>query len=178
MEKKINLENLLRCLSPETLRRTILLPVQQIREEFMPRFLSTESYEEFIGEFARFVRHVKKHWLKTGVEWPDEYAEGEARRLLEESVGTREAMKAVRHGDQGGLRWVLDEAMKRLREEAIVHYVDTIVLPGRDDQAGVGQGIGSGLLPSCREWAALQRGRHLRSGSNHSARGRLASFAG
>jgi hypothetical protein len=107
----------------------VALPLDELREEFVPRFLTTDSYEEFIAAMARFVRHVKRGWLRTGVEWPDEHAEGEAKRLLEESVGVQEAMTAVRHGDRGGLRRVLDEVTRRLQEEALPQWVESTILP-------------------------------------------------
>ena len=122
-------EEILHALSPEVLRDTVALPHEQFREEFMPRFLSTSSHDEFLDELGRFVAHVRQRWHSVDVSWDHELAVSEARRLLEETLGEHEAMRAVRHGDRGGLRSILDTLTRLLQLQALSHYLDTFVLP-------------------------------------------------
>lgn len=82
---------------------------------------------------GRFVDHLRKGWLKAGVEWTDEHSEAEAMRLLKASVRLREAMRAVRHGDQDGLRRVLDVVTRRLQKEALIQWVEARILPQLQD---------------------------------------------
>ena len=122
-------EEILHALSPKVLRDTVALPHAEFREEFVPRFLSTSSHDEFLDELGRFVTHVRQRWHSVDIPWDHELAVSEARRLLEATVGEHEAMRAVRHGDRGGLRSFLDTLTRQLQLQALGHYLDTFVLP-------------------------------------------------
>lgn len=123
------LREILELLEPSRLRGRVALPWDEIREEFIPRFLATDSYEEFISEVGRFIATAKQRWLSTDMKWPADYAQSEARRLLEDSMGVQEAMRAVRHGDKGGMRSVLDNVAQALQTEALNQYLEHHVLP-------------------------------------------------
>ena len=132
------LESILRSLSPEVLRDMIALPHERWREEFIPRFLSTASYEEMIEELGRFISHMRERWFSLSIEWPREHALEEARALLNRSLGDGShpragefaAMKACRHGDQGGMRMILDTLTRSLQAQALTRYVDSLILRG------------------------------------------------
>ena len=132
------LEGILRSLSPEVLRTMIALPHEQWREEFIPRFLSTASYEEMIEELGRFISHMRERWFSMSIEWPREHALHEARSLLNRALGDGShpragefaAMKACRHGDQGGMRMILDTLTRSLQGQALTRYIDSHILPG------------------------------------------------
>lgn len=116
-------------LEPSHLRRLVALPWDEMREEFIPRFLSTNSYNEFILEVGRFVATSKERWLSTNEKWPADRAKSDVRQLLDETIGVEAAMRAVRHGDQGGMRHVLDTLAKELQAQALTQYLEHRVLP-------------------------------------------------
>jgi len=120
---------ILGVLASSQLRERVSLPWDRIREEFVSLFLAKDSYAEFISEVGQFVATAKKRWLSTTMDWPQELAESEARDLLERTVGIHEAMRAVRHGDHGGMRGILDVLCKQLQAEALEQYLQTQVLP-------------------------------------------------
>lgn len=119
---------LIKALSPEVLRDKITLPHEEYRETFVARFLATSSHNELVDELACFVRHVRKHWHHLTIEWPRDLARDEGRRLLRAAGGEFAAMQAVRHGDHGGLRGILDQVTKALQAEALAHYLDICIL--------------------------------------------------
>ena len=131
------LERILHALSPEVLRSTIMLPHEQYREDFIPRFLSTASHDELITELGRFVQHVKRCWHHIDFDWPDDLSQDEARRLLNTAVGAGPhdragelaALRMCRHGDHGGLRAVLDGIVQVLQADALGRYLDFVVMP-------------------------------------------------
>ena len=124
------LDDLLRRLESERLRRIVELPLLDAREQFVARFVSTTSHDEFIDEIARFVDHMHKSWLSVDIDLPPDIADSRARDLLKATFGGEmEAMKLVRHGDSGGMRGLLDKITAVLQRQALGQYLTACVLP-------------------------------------------------
>lgn len=128
---------LLEALSPDVLRRQFQLPHAAWRDEFIPRFLVTESYEDMVEELGRFVGHIKERWFGDRVAWRPDHARSIAVELLNERLGgglhpkagVFAAMHICRHGDRGGLRYLLDALSQALLQESLDQYLDLVVLP-------------------------------------------------
>ena len=130
------LKEILDLIAPEALRDRCR-EFHESREQFEPRILTTSSYDEMMEELGRFVGMVQQRWFHAPFPWPKDRAEQTARRLLNKSLGDNlhpksgefKAAQLCRHGDQGGMRTVLDALADSLLEEALVQYLDCQVLP-------------------------------------------------
>lgn len=128
---------LLDALSPEVLRGRFQLPHGAWREEFVARFLTTESYEAMVDELGRFVAHMMTRWFGDRVVWPLDRGRATAVRILAEKLGDGlhpkagefAAMKMCRHGDRGGIRHLLEVISEALLKEHLEQYLDFEVLP-------------------------------------------------
>lgn len=131
------LDEILAELDPQVLRTTIEIPHHQWRMEFEPRFVVTSSHEEMMRELGRFIAHMQERWFGSSLPWPPERAEVTLRRLLDRRIGNGlhpkagevAAMRICRHGENGGLRFLLDELTDALVDEALTQYLDYKVLP-------------------------------------------------
>lgn len=129
--------DLLDLIAPSVLRDRFDLSYGAWREEFQPRFLTTDSYEEMIGELGRFVAHVMSRWFGHGVSWPIDRGRGTAVELLNNQLGDGahpkagefEAMRVCRHGENGGMRYLLDVLGRALMQQALTQYLDCVVMP-------------------------------------------------
>jgi hypothetical protein len=132
-----DIQELLDSLSPDVLRGQFQLPHAAWREEYVPRFLATESYQEMVDELGRFVGHVMERWFGNRVAWRPDHAKSIAVRLLNEKLGDGlnpkageyTAMRMCRHGDRGGIRYLLDTISQALLREKLDQYLDCVVLP-------------------------------------------------
>jgi hypothetical protein len=132
-----DIQEVLHALSPEVLRGQFQLPHAAWREEYVARFLATESYEDMVDELGRFVAHVMTRWFGNRVPWPADRGRSTAVRLLNEKLGDGlhakagefAAMKMCRHGDRGGIRYLLDLISEALLQESVKQYLDCVVLP-------------------------------------------------
>jgi len=126
-----DVQELLHALSPQVLRGQFRLPHAAWREEFVPRLLATESYEDMMDELGRFTAHVMTRWFG------DRVGRWTAVRLLNEKLGDGlhpkagelAAMKMCRHRDRGGIRHLLDVISEALLNESLNQYLDFVVLP-------------------------------------------------
>jgi hypothetical protein len=127
---------LLQALSPEVLRRELRDPHWAWREEFMPKSVRFDSYADVAGELGRFVAHMLERRFGGKVKWWPEHADATAARLLNEKLGNGyfprsgefEAMKLIRSGDKGGIRYVLHVLTEALAEEWVKRYLDMFVV--------------------------------------------------
>lgn len=131
------LDAILEELAPERLRATFLRPFGSWRETFEPRFLVTDSYEEMMAELGRFVGHMQGRWFGDRISWPESFAKAKTWKLLARELGDGrnprsgelEAMRICRHGERGGMRYLLDVLTDGLLREALDQYVDAVILP-------------------------------------------------
>lgn len=131
------IEAILVELSPQALRETVEMPHHRWRQEFEPRFVMTENHEEMMGELSRFMTHMQERWFRSSIPWPLERAAVSVRRILERKLGSRlhphggelAAMRICRHGENGGMRYLLDLLTEALIEQALSQYLDYHVLP-------------------------------------------------
>lgn len=126
---------LLEAISPAKLRSKFLLPFNGWREDFQPRFLTTDSYDEMLDEAERFTSYMLERYFGIDFPWWPEHARMTAKRLLNSRLGPPppphseafSAMKICRHCENGGMRMLLDVLAQALLDEAITQYVDFVV---------------------------------------------------
>lgn len=124
------LAQILKLLSPEALRRDVTLRVERYREEFQPRFLTTDSYDDLIDELSRFAEHMSARCLRVDNRLlPPWRGRTKTEELLEATAGKLNAMRQCRSGDRGGLRGLLDAFTEQLQREAVAQYLRVKVLP-------------------------------------------------
>lgn len=130
------LSALLDALSPARLREQFSLPHNRWREEYVPRLLLATSYEAMMEELSRFVAHLEERWFGGSIRWPSERSRFTAIAILRKAVGDDRdprsgefmAMRMCRHGDQGGLRRLLDMMTETLLRQRLAQYLEAVVL--------------------------------------------------
>lgn len=133
----VTLEAILEKLEPDRIRALFLRPYGTWRESFEPRFLVTDSHEAMMEELGRFVGHVQERWFGGRVAWPAAYGREQAAQLLKQELGDSRdprsgelaAMRICRHGERGGMRYLLDVLSDALLRQALGQYVDAAILP-------------------------------------------------
>ncbi len=117
---------LLQALSPEVLRRELRDPHWVWREEFMPKSVRFDSWDDVAGELGRFVAHMLERRFGGKVKWwPENEKLGNG---YFPRAGELEAMKLIRSGDKGGVRYVLHVLTEALAEEWVKRYLDMFVV--------------------------------------------------